>query len=150
MANWTTNSPMPSSRRSRSTRQCATRPTRSSAPGTCSTTCPDPSRRPISRTRPSTVSRRARRPGRCAQAGARDDPLAWNQSLLDIWKQTPHHYARLKRDLNHFWSLPREERDRLRSLDKELHDQDSATQNRLWNVLERYHDWLERLSESDR
>src|SRR5438105_12353347 len=85
-----------------------------------------------------------------SDAVTRDDPQAWNQSLLETWKQNPQHYARLKRDLNHFWSLPREERDRLRALDKELHDQDSATQNRLWNVLERYHDWLERLTESDR
>ncbi len=80
----------------------------------------------------------------------RDDPVAWNQRLLENWKQNPEHYARLQRDLNRFWNLPRAERDRIRDLDRELHEQDSATQKRLWGVLERYHAWLEQLSESDR
>jgi hypothetical protein len=79
-----------------------------------------------------------------------DDPLARNQQLLDEWRTNPKHYARLQRDLERFWSLPREERDRLRTLDRELNEQDSATQKRLWGVLERYHAWLGRLPESDR
>src|SRR5258708_35930425 len=80
----------------------------------------------------------------------RDDPLARNQQLLEEWRENPKHNARLQRDLERFWSLPREERDRLRALDRELHEQDSATQQRLWGVLERYHAWMERLPESDR
>ncbi len=80
----------------------------------------------------------------------RDDPLNWNQRLLDAWRQTPEHNLRLQRDLKHFWSLPREERDRLRALDRELNEQDSATQQRLWGVLERYNAWLERLPEGER
>src|SRR5947209_4318754 len=79
-----------------------------------------------------------------------DDPLAWNQQKLEEWRANPKHNARLHRDLEHFWSLPREERDRLRALDRELHEQDSASQKRFWAVLERYHAWLERLPESDR
>jgi hypothetical protein len=79
-----------------------------------------------------------------------DDSLAWNQQKLEEWRANPRHAARLQRDLDRFWSLPREERDRLRELDRELHEQDSATQSRLWGVLERYHAWMERLPESDR
>src|SRR5882724_233522 len=76
-----------------------------------------------------------------------DDSLAWNQQKLEEWRANPKHASRLQRDLDRFWSLPREERDRLRALDRELHEQDSATQKRLWGVLERYHAWMERLSE---
>jgi hypothetical protein len=76
-----------------------------------------------------------------------------NAKLLAEWKADPNHaahVARLQRDLERFWSLPAEERGRLRAVDKELHELDSETQKRLWGVLERYHTWLERLPEADR
>ena len=37
----------------------------------------------------------------------------------------------------------------MRQFDRELHDQDPETQNRLWEVLERYTDWVNRLPEAD-
>lgn len=80
----------------------------------------------------------------------KEDPLRSNRRLLEKWRADPEHDARLQRDLKAFWALPPERRARLRKLDRELHQQDSATQQRLWGVLERYHDWLKRLPAADR
>jgi hypothetical protein len=82
--------------------------------------------------------------------GPREDPMTVNRRLLERWKADPDHHARLTRDFKAFWALPAEERAALRRLDQELHQQDSATQNRLWGVLERYNAWYERLPDEDR
>src|SRR6187402_1896741 len=82
--------------------------------------------------------------------GPREDVLRANQEKLDEWKKDRDHHARLQRDLERFWKMSPDERARLRHLDSELHQQDSLTQKRLWGALERYHAWLERLSEADR
>src|SRR5215468_2406290 len=79
-----------------------------------------------------------------------EDVLRHNQEKLDEWKKDPAHHTRLKRDLARFWEKSPEERARLRGLDQELNQQDSLTQQRLWDVLERYHAWLYRLPEADR
>jgi hypothetical protein len=86
------------------------------------------------------------------QAGP-PDAAKRNAELLASWRNDPEHaahVARLQRDLERFWSLPAEERDRIRKLDQDLHELDPATQQRLRGVLERYHVWLERLPEADR
>jgi hypothetical protein len=84
------------------------------------------------------------------EAAGPEDPLQHNRKLLEAWRKDPEHAARLRRDLERFWGLPPEERARIRNLDRELHEEGSATQKRLWGVLERYHSWLERLPEADR
>ncbi len=38
----------------------------------------------------------------------------------------------------------------MRLFDRELHEEDPATQQRLWEVLERYNNWVGRLPEADR
>jgi hypothetical protein len=81
---------------------------------------------------------------------ARDDALASNARRLERWRKDPEHHARLQRDLNAFWEMSPERRAQLRKLDQDLHQEDSATQTRLWGVLERYHSWLERLPQEDR
>jgi hypothetical protein len=81
---------------------------------------------------------------------AREDPVRCNQRLLEKWRADPDHNARLERDLAAWRAMPAERRALLRKLDHDLHQQDSATQQRLWGVLERYHAWLRRLPESDR
>lgn len=81
---------------------------------------------------------------------SRDEVLKNNQEKLDEWKKDAAHYARLKRDLERFWSRPAEERARLRKFDQELHQQEPATQLALWDALERYHAWLERLDKEAR
>jgi len=80
----------------------------------------------------------------------RDDALASNVRRLEQWRKDPEHSARLQRDLNAFWAMSPQRRARLRKLDQDLHQEDSATQMRLWDVLERYHSWVERLPEADR
>jgi hypothetical protein len=78
------------------------------------------------------------------------DELELNRRRLEKWRADPEHYQRLQRDLKAFWELPAEKRERLRQLDRHLHEGDSFTQKRLWAVMERYGAWLERLPESDR
>src|SRR4051794_21448127 len=73
--------------------------------------------------------------------------LQRNRRLLDRWRHDPEHYARLEEDLRAFWALPPWRRERLRRLDRDLHEADPHTRRRLWGVLERYHTWLERLPE---
>jgi hypothetical protein len=81
---------------------------------------------------------------------ARADALAANARRVEEWRKDPEHAARLQRDLNTFWNMSAERRALLRKLDQDLHQEDLATQKRLWGVLERYHSWMERLPEEDR
>ena len=83
------------------------------------------------------------------QASAPRD-LERNRQLLLKWQADSEHQARLQRDLRDFWALPKPKRERLRQLDKELHELDAKTQKRLWKVAERYRAWLERLPEEER
>ena len=43
---------------------------------------------------------------------------------LEEWRKNPEHDARLRRDLNEFWSLPPERRAQLRKFDHDLHSED--------------------------
>jgi len=76
--------------------------------------------------------------------------LERNRQLLQKWKTDPEHYARLRSDLEAFWALPEEKRQRLRRLDRDLHQLDAKAQKELWTVVERYRLWLDRLAEEDR
>ena len=71
------------------------------------------------------------------------DQLDHNRRLVDKYRADPEqeHYARLLRDLRAFQAVPPERQERMRQFDRELHEQDSATQSRLYEVLERYSDW---------
>jgi hypothetical protein len=73
-----------------------------------------------------------------------------NRRLLEKWRKDPDHYARLRRDEKAFHELPEDRQDRLRNLDQKLHEEDAATQARLWAVLERYIAWLDKLPEDNR
>ncbi|HEY1858732.1 MAG TPA: hypothetical protein VGG61_00145, partial [Gemmataceae bacterium] len=73
-----------------------------------------------------------------------------NRRLLERWRADPEHYARLKRDYKAFQALPAEKRERLKELDRDLHDEDADTQARLRRVLNRYVDWLDGLADADR
>ncbi len=81
---------------------------------------------------------------------AGSDDLEHNRQLLKKWQVDPEHSARLQRDLRDYWALPASKRERLRLLDKELHQLDEKTQKRLWKALERYSVWLEQLPENER
>ncbi len=76
--------------------------------------------------------------------------IAANRHLLDHWRGDPDHYARLQRDMVVFRGLNPAKQEQLRRFDRDLQEKDSATQNRLWRVMHRYADWLERLPENQR
>jgi hypothetical protein len=85
-----------------------------------------------------------------AASDSASDELEQNRRLLEQWRQDPAHYARLCYDLRQFLALSPEEQERLRQLDQELHEEDSATSARLGRVLERYVVWLEHLPQAER
>jgi hypothetical protein len=78
------------------------------------------------------------------------DELEHNARLLAKWKADPEHYARLQREQHQFAALLPERQEKLRQFDRELHNCDSQTQQRLWETLERYAAWLDQLPEADR
>jgi Asp-tRNA(Asn)/Glu-tRNA(Gln) amidotransferase C subunit len=78
------------------------------------------------------------------------DELEHNRRLLERYRADPEHYARLVQDLRAFKALPAIRQEKIRQFDRALHEEDSETQTRLWEVLERYVAWVERLPEADR
>ena len=83
-------------------------------------------------------------------ADSGSDELERNRLLLEKWRKDPERYESLRRELRAFLALPEERQKRLRQLDQDLRDEDSATSVRLQGVLERYAEWLQRLPEADR
>jgi hypothetical protein len=61
----------------------------------------------------------------------------------------PDSRARLIRLYREFQDLPRDEQERIRQLDRSLHEEDSATQARLFRIMEAYTGWLTRLNAFD-
>jgi hypothetical protein len=84
------------------------------------------------------------------EADSANDELERNRLLLEKWRNDPEHYESLHRNLRAFLTLPEEGQKRLRQLDQDLHEEESATSVRLHRVLERYAEWLQRLPEADR
>jgi len=78
------------------------------------------------------------------------DELDHNRRLLERYRADPEHYARLLQDLRAFKALPPARQEKMRQFDRALHEEDSETQTRLWEVLERYVAWVDRLPEADR
>ncbi len=78
------------------------------------------------------------------------EELEQNRQKVAFLKKNDKDYANLLHGLAEFLALPREERDRLRRLDHDLHQEPPSTQTRLFNVMERYADWLERLPPRER
>jgi hypothetical protein len=78
------------------------------------------------------------------------EDLDHNRRLLERYHADPEHYARLLRDLRTFEVLPAVRKEKMRQFDRALHEEDSATQNRLGEVLERYVAWVDRLSDAER
>jgi hypothetical protein len=78
------------------------------------------------------------------------DELDHNRRLLEHYRADPEHYTRLLQDLRAFQALPPARQEKMRQFDRALHEEDSETQTRLWEVLERYVAWVDRLPEADR
>lgn len=77
------------------------------------------------------------------------DGLAVNRRLVDQYRADPEHYARLVRDLRAFQALPLDRQEKIRQFDRALHEQGAETQKHLWEVLERYVAWVDRLPDAD-
>src|SRR5262245_41264250 len=78
------------------------------------------------------------------------DELEKNRQSLEKVKQDPEQFSKLRQNLKAFQNLPPQQQERLRKLDRELHEMSSASSYRLFRSLERYADWLDRLPEADR
>jgi hypothetical protein len=90
-------------------------------------------------------------PGGPLVGGESPDLLERNRLLLDKYRRDDiDHYQRLQNDLKAFWKLPPAHQERLRKLDRELHQLEPGERERLGMVLKRYTDWYARLSEEDR
>jgi hypothetical protein len=82
--------------------------------------------------------------------GPSDDEEA-NLRLLHEWRATdPARYDKVLRNFERFRSMTPEQQERLRELDSQLHDEDSATRARLMRTLEEYGAWLTKLPAADR
>lgn len=75
---------------------------------------------------------------------------AGNRKLLALWKTDPDHVARLKQNLKAFRSLPSDQQEQLRELERGLQQLHPSKQPRLRTVMENYAGWLSRLPEPDR
>ncbi len=73
-----------------------------------------------------------------------------NRKLLARWQSDPERMERLRFNLAEFRDLPKDAQERVRRLDKELHDKDVSEASRLRGIMERYAGWVARLKEPDR
>jgi len=80
----------------------------------------------------------------------KDDPEQSRRALEEKARQEPEWYQRTLRDLDAFQSLPADQQERMREIDRQLSAQDSRTRQKLMRALERYSAWLDRLPPADR
>ena len=80
----------------------------------------------------------------------KDDPEQSRRALEEKARQDPEWYQRTLRDLDAFQSLPADQQERMREIDRQLSAQDSRTRQKLMRALERYSAWLDRLPPADR
>src|SRR5262245_57510466 len=72
-----------------------------------------------------------------------------NRRLLEKYQGHPEKYAQLVHNAQLFLSLAPERREQILKLDHDLHEEPSAAQARLKNVLGRYANWLARLEPAE-
>jgi hypothetical protein len=77
-------------------------------------------------------------------------PESNRRALEEKARQDPAWYERMLRDLDAFQSLPADQKERMRQLDKQLSAENAVTNKKLMRVLERYVTWLEKLPAADR
>ena len=77
-------------------------------------------------------------------------PELSRRALEEKARQDPAWYERMLRDLDAFQSLPVDQQERMRQLDKQLSAESAATNKKLMRVLERYVNWLGKLPTAER
>jgi hypothetical protein len=80
----------------------------------------------------------------------KDNPEQRRRALEEKARQDPEWYRRTLRDLDDFRSLPADQQERIRELDRQLNAQDSRSRQKLMRAMERYSAWLDHLSPADR
>lgn len=78
------------------------------------------------------------------------DEAEQQRQRLEKYRADPEQDIRLRRAWLAFQHLPLPVQERIRQLDRDLHEEDSATTARLQGVMERYAEWLDRLPEKER
>lgn len=78
------------------------------------------------------------------------DEAEQRRKLDKLRAANPTQYARLRQETRAFLALPVARQEKLLKLDRELHDESSSAQKQLVEVMHRYADWLEGLTEGER
>lgn len=78
------------------------------------------------------------------------EDFAAQRARLAAWRNHPAEYARRKADAVAFLALPAARQERMRRLDHDLSGLHSSARKHLFDVMERYAAWLERLPEGQR
>jgi hypothetical protein len=78
------------------------------------------------------------------------DELERNRRDLEKVKARPKDYARLRHELRELLSSPPEVQERIRRLDQALYREPKPTRDHLFEVMERYVDWLDQLPLEER
>jgi hypothetical protein len=82
-------------------------------------------------------------PSLLAQNDAAKDELDANRAQLELMRRDPQELERLRHNLKAFNALPPARREQISKLHADLRAEKDPTH--LWNVLERYAEWVERL-----
>ena len=80
----------------------------------------------------------------------KEDSPPSRRTLEEKARQDPDWYERTLHDLDAFQSLPADQQERMRELDRQLNAQDARTRQKLMRAMERYSAWLDRLPPADR
>src|SRR5262249_48613619 len=78
------------------------------------------------------------------------DELQANRRRFEQLRRHPEVLAKLRDDAEDFFKLTKERRRQIVQIHKELHQESAAAQARLYNVLDRYVEWLELLNRTDK
>lgn len=73
------------------------------------------------------------------------DELELNRRYIERVRNDPERYHLLLSSLQEFNQLPLDQQERIRQLDRQLHEEPSYVQSRLLRTADRYADWLARL-----
>ncbi|MCI0680723.1 MAG: hypothetical protein L0Y71_01350 [Gemmataceae bacterium] len=79
-----------------------------------------------------------------------DEVQANRRRLEQLRKHQPEALEKLRAEAKEFFALPKERRQRIVEMHRELHKQGPAARARLYRVLDRYVDWLEDLDKLDK
>src|SRR5262249_52041548 len=87
---------------------------------------------------------------RNSDAQSSSSEMEQNRRQLELWRKDKQNYVRLLNELRAFLGLSAEKQRDMRVLDRALAQEKPSRRARLFDAMERYADWLERLPPADR